>query len=55
VHFRPSRWYLAKDKKLMVASFDPRSGRAGAPQPLFQTRIVAASIAGFQYDVAADG
>ena len=48
-------FYIAADKKLMAATFDPATGKAGAPQPLFQTRIVAASIAGFQYDVSADG
>jgi hypothetical protein len=48
-------YYIAADKKLMAATFDPATGRAGAPQPLFQTRIVAASVAGFQYDVSADG
>src|SRR5687767_12132629 len=36
-------FYIASDKKLMSVPFDPRSGTAGAPEPLFQTRIVAAS------------
>ena len=58
-----SRWsrdgtqlfYIAPDKKLMAVSFDSSAGRAGAPRALFQTRIVRASIAGHQYDVAPDG
>ena len=48
-------FYIAADKKLMTATFDPRTGNAGAPHPVFQTRIVAASIAGFQYDVSPGG
>ena len=48
-------FYIAPDKKLMAASFDAVTGKAGPPEALFQTRIVAASIAGFQYDVSHDG
>jgi len=58
-----SRWsrdgtqlfYMAPDKRLMAVSFDPRSGRAGPPHALFQTRIVRVSMASHQYDVAPDG
>jgi serine/threonine protein kinase len=48
-------FYIQPDKKLMEASFDPREGTAGVPRMLFQTRIVAANFALFQYDVAPDG
>lgn len=55
-----SRWsrdgtqlfYMAPDKKLIVVSFDPCSGRAGPPRELIQTRIVRVALASFQYDVA---
>jgi hypothetical protein len=39
----------------MAVDFNAETGRAGAPRELFQTRIVATSLAGFQYDVAPDG
>jgi hypothetical protein len=39
----------------MAVSFDPKTGSAGAPRVLFQTRIVAPNFAAFQYDVASDG
>jgi hypothetical protein len=48
-------FYIAPDKKLMAVTFDATTGRAGAPRQLFQTRIVATSLSGFQYDVAPDG
>lgn len=48
-------FYIDPNKKLMAVSFDPQNGNAGAPQMLFQTRIVAATIAGIQYDVSPDG
>jgi Tol biopolymer transport system component len=48
-------FYIATDRKLMAVSFDPKTASAGAPRTLFQTRIVAPSYAGFQYDVAPDG
>jgi Tol biopolymer transport system component/DNA-binding winged helix-turn-helix (wHTH) protein len=48
-------FYIAPDKKLVAVSFSAETGRAGAPRELFQTRIVATSLAGFQYDVAPDG
>ena len=51
----PSSFYFAPDKKLMAVDFNVETGRAGAPRELFQTRIVATSLAGFQYDVAPDG
>jgi DNA-binding winged helix-turn-helix (wHTH) protein len=58
-----SRWsrdgtqlfFIAGDRKLMAVTFDPESGRAGAPRQLFQTRIVRAAMAGFQFDVAPTG
>ena len=48
-------FYIRPDKKLMEASFDPRTGSVGAPRVLFQTRIVASNFVLFQYDVAPDG
>ena len=48
-------FYIAPDKKLMAVDFNAETGRAGAPRELFQTRIIATSLAGFQYDVAPDG
>jgi eukaryotic-like serine/threonine-protein kinase len=48
-------FYIAPDKKLIAVNFDAGTGRAGAPRELFRTRIIAASLAGFQYDVAPDG
>lgn len=39
----------------MAVAFDPESGRAGPPRQLFQTRIVRAAMAGFQFDVAPSG
>ena len=48
-------FYIQPDKKLMEASFDPRTGSAGAPRVLFQTRIVASQFVLFQYEVAPDG
>jgi Tol biopolymer transport system component len=48
-------FYIAPDKKLMAVNFNPGTGRAGAPRQLFQTRIIATSLSGFQYDVAPDG
>ena len=48
-------FYIAPDRKLMAVSFTTKNGTASAPRVVFQTRIVAPSYAGFQYDVAADG
>jgi Tol biopolymer transport system component len=48
-------FYIAPDKKLMAVHFNAETGSVGAPRPLFQTRIIATSLAGFQYDVAPDG
>jgi hypothetical protein len=39
----------------MVVSFDPTNGSASPRRTVFQTRIVAPNLAGFQYDVASDG
>jgi DNA-binding winged helix-turn-helix (wHTH) protein/Tol biopolymer transport system component len=44
----------ARTKNLMAVDFDPLSVRATAARILFQTRIVAPALAGFQYDVAHD-
>ena len=48
-------FYIAPDRKMMAVSFDSQHKSAGAPRVLFQTRIVAASFVGTQYDVSADG
>ena len=48
-------FYVAPDKKLMAAAFDPEKTSAGVPRVLFQTRIVAPNFVGHQYDVAPDG
>ena len=48
-------FYVAPDKKLMAVEFEPEKGVAGPPRALFQTRIIGASIVGFQYDVFPDG
>jgi DNA-binding winged helix-turn-helix (wHTH) protein/Tol biopolymer transport system component len=48
-------FFIAPDKKLMAASFDPRDGHAGVPRVLFQTHIIGASVIGLQYDVTRDG
>jgi eukaryotic-like serine/threonine-protein kinase len=48
-------FYIAPDKKLIAVTFDSQKGIAGAPQALFQTRIIGAGTVGFQYDVAPDG
>jgi DNA-binding winged helix-turn-helix (wHTH) protein/Tol biopolymer transport system component len=48
-------FYVTSDKRLMAVDFDPVAPTASAPRLLFQTRIVAASRDGFQYDVAPDG
>lgn len=45
----------APTKNLMVVDFDPTNVRAKPARILFKTRIVAAALAGFQYDVARDG
>ena len=47
-------FYIAPDRKLMAVSFNTKNGTASAPHVVFQTRIVAPSYAGFQYDVASD-
>ena len=48
--------FVAPDRKLMQVDVDTRSGfSAGAPRPLFQSRIIAPNYALFQYDVTADG
>jgi eukaryotic-like serine/threonine-protein kinase len=48
-------FYIQPDRKLMAVSFDPRSGIAGVPHLLFQTRIVAPDYDWLQYAVAPDG
>jgi Tol biopolymer transport system component len=48
-------FYIAPDRRLMAVAFDPATGSAGRPRPLFMTRIVAPNLAWFQYDVAPDG
>jgi DNA-binding winged helix-turn-helix (wHTH) protein len=48
-------FYIAADKKLMAVDFDTETGRASAPRPLFQTRIIGVSLSAFRYDVAPDG
>ena len=48
-------FYVQPDRKLMAVSFDSRSGTAGVPRVLFQTRIVAPNYDWFQYSVAPDG
>jgi len=45
----------ARTKNLMAVGFDAASVRATPARILFQTRIAAAALAGFQYDVAHDG
>jgi DNA-binding winged helix-turn-helix (wHTH) protein len=48
-------FYLTPDRKMMAVDFDPTTGTAGLATILFQTRIAALNLSGFQYDVAADG
>ena len=48
-------FYMAPDRKLMAAAFDPVHGAARQPRIVFQTRIIAPNLASFQYDVAPDG
>jgi len=48
-------FFIQPDRKLIAVSFDPRSGMAGTPRVLFQTRIAAERIANWQYAVAPDG
>jgi Tol biopolymer transport system component len=48
-------FFIQPDRKLIAVRFDPRTGMAGAPRVLFQTRIAAERIANWQYDVAPDG
>jgi serine/threonine protein kinase len=48
-------FYIAPDKKLMAARFDPEKRSAAASRVLFQTRIVAPNFVGHQYDIAPDG
>ena len=48
-------FYIAPDKKLMAVNFDPTKKGISAPRALFQTRIIATGLAGFQYDIALDG
>ena len=48
-------FFISPDKSMMVVTFDPETGTAGAPQKIFKTHIVAKNFAGTQYDVAPDG
>jgi eukaryotic-like serine/threonine-protein kinase len=48
-------FYITPDRMLMAVAFDPGTGTAERPRPLFRTRIVAPNLAWFQYDVAPDG
>jgi Tol biopolymer transport system component len=48
-------FYIAPDRKLMAVSFDPQHKSVGAPQVLFQSRIIAPNFFATQYDVSADG
>lgn len=48
-------FYISADRKLMSAAFDPVAAAASAPRVVTQTRIIASSFTGFQYDVAPDG
>jgi serine/threonine protein kinase/Tol biopolymer transport system component len=48
-------FYISRDKKMMEADFDPKSGTAGPPRVVFQTSIIAPDYIGTQYDVAPDG
>jgi Tol biopolymer transport system component len=48
-------FFIASDKAMMKASFDPQTGRAGTPQVVFNTRIVGANFIGTQFDVTPDG
>jgi hypothetical protein len=48
-------FYLTPHRKMMAVDFDPKTGTAGLATVLFQTRIAALNLSGFQYDVAADG
>ncbi|HEX4485042.1 MAG TPA: winged helix-turn-helix domain-containing protein [Terriglobales bacterium] len=48
-------FFIGADKKLMVVDFDPTNATVSAVRVLAQTRIIASSLTGFQYDVAADG
>jgi eukaryotic-like serine/threonine-protein kinase len=48
-------FYISTDKKLMVVDFDPSKAKVSAARVIAQTRIIASSLTGFQYDVAPDG
>ena len=48
-------FYISADKKLMAVDFDPTNATVSAGRVLAQTRIIASSLTGFQYDVAPDG
>ena len=48
-------FYISTDKKLMAVDFYPSKANVSATRVLAQTRIIASSLTGFQYDVAPDG
>jgi Tol biopolymer transport system component len=50
-----SLFYIAPDRKLVAVPFQSGEKTAGVPRVLFQTRIVAPSFFGTQYDVSGDG
>jgi eukaryotic-like serine/threonine-protein kinase len=48
-------YYVTANRELMAVDFDSRTGTAGPPRLVAQTRIFAPSYYGTQYDVAPDG
>jgi DNA-binding winged helix-turn-helix (wHTH) protein/Tol biopolymer transport system component len=48
-------FYITSDKKLMVVDFDSATAKVSASRLVAQTRIIASTFTGFQYDVAPDG
>jgi len=48
-------FYISTDQKFMAVSFDPSYGTVSPAYVVAQTRIIASSLTGFQYDVAPDG
>jgi hypothetical protein len=48
-------FYITSDKKLMAVDFDSATAKVSASRLVSQTRIIASSFTGFQYDVAPDG
>jgi eukaryotic-like serine/threonine-protein kinase len=48
-------FYITSDKKLMAVDFASATAKVSASHLVSQTRIIASSFTGFQYDVAPDG